>query len=459
MSRDDKIIGEKMGGKKHIIGLVIGSVLLVGAVIDYATKKFVPNFIFMGEYSVGNAEAYWTGVLGIGVSVVSILTFLHALDQFAFEKRVHRENKEQEKIKNFEESLSKAMDILDTKYENEIECLRAVQMIKNIIDYTIAVDGTNREKKHAEKSVEKNRIISIDGALVLLKQHLDKVLREERKSKRQDIKLIVEILYRNFYYKWNRGYLEQLGIYNFENLKIDIGYFDKAELSNMKFENIEFYEKEMSSILILSNRNIFENCIFECDISFYSREYASIEFLKCRLKGFKMQCEYGKKCGIEGERGTRNLLIDNCIIEGHFGMSRNSFDSLKIMSSSFKRGVQMQFVSVATEFVIANSGFEDIVDMQSSVFGWKAEFKDTVCKGLFYIWDCHFLKKERIYFKNFYVREFQRGNYDARIYLNYAEKKDRSEIEKLGDYFETEWNEEKHLYDVKEKSIYVSEDK
>ena len=183
MSKKNQDIEEKTSGKKHIVGLIIGIVLIVVAVIDYAHNKIIPNFIFMEEYSASCAEAYWTGVIGIGVSIVSILTFLHALDQFAFEKRVHRESKEQEKIKKFEESLKSAIEILDTKYENEIECLRAVQIIKNIIDYTIECETANKKKKHQMDESEKYRIMSIDGALVLLKQHLDKVLKGKSKSK------------------------------------------------------------------------------------------------------------------------------------------------------------------------------------------------------------------------------------------------------------------------------------
>jgi len=458
MNRNKETIWEKMNEKKHVIGFAVGIVLFIGVVIDYASKKGIPNFVFMGQYSVSNAEAYWTWVLGIGVAVVSILTFIHALDQFTFEKRVHRENKEHEKMEKFEALLSTAMDIFDKKVENEIECLRAVQIIKNIIDYTIRYERTNGEKKHVVDEVEKYKIISIDGALVLLKQHLDKVLKEERKGNRQDVKLIIEILYRNFYYKWNGHHLGQLGIYNFENLKIDIGYFDMAELSNMRFECVEFCDSKMNSVLILSDRNVFEKCIFECDINFHAKEFASIDFSECKLKGFKMQCEIGKKYGIKGDRGTRNMTIQDCIIDGYFGMSRNSFDNLKFVNSTFKRGVYMQFIRVESEFSIVNSEFEGIVDMQSSVFCWKAAFVDTVCKKLFYIWDSDFLKKERIYFKNFYVDEFERGNYNARIYANYVESKKKSEIKKLGDYFETEWNEEKDMYAVKEKSIYVSDD-
>ena len=113
----------------------------------------------------------------------------------------------------------------------------------------------------------------------------------------------------------------------------------------------------------------------------------------------------------------------------------------------------MQYVRVERELTIANSKFDGIVDMQSSVFCWRADFLNTECKEVFYIWDSDFFERGKVCFNNFYVSEFDKGNFNARVYTSYAEKKDESEVKTLRDCLEMEWNNEKHLFNVKEKLI------
>ena len=69
-----------------------------------------------------------------------------------------------------------------------------------------------------------------------------------------------------------------------------------------------------------------------------------------------------------------------------------------------------------------------------------------ICKDLFYFWDSLLLKKDRIIFNNFYVQNFERGNFTVKIFEDPSEKVSSAKSIEFGDLYDLLWCEEENIY-------------
>lgn len=429
--------------KKYRSLLIFGLVIILIVIYDYMNGKVIPNIFFLNKFSIDNVEAYWKGVISLFTVYISWITFQQTIEKHFFEKKSYAEMQKKDAVRRYQDLLKTAIEILNTKYDNEYECLFAIQIIKNIIDLSINV---GREKTD-EKEIEPFRIISIEGALGILKGHFDRVLANSRFSeKRQDIKTIIDILYRNNFSDEYKNFLNTVGIYDFKNLFIDMEYFQDILFQHAKFRGVKFYAKKLYIFLNFARENIFENCEFECEFRFYMAEQAQVTLHNCKLKMIEVKSETGMINDRTEKNGTKHLKISNCTVEALSDFSNNVFDSLVIKHTKFKRELFMRYIEVDSELVVSNSEFDNGINFEGSCIKWKMDFSDTICGGYFYFWGCKLLKKEKLCFNNFFVQEFDTVNMSVAVYSDSYNTLNEEDECTFGDLYELVWVEEKRLH-------------
>ena len=152
----------------YIAMMIIVLLAIVVLLYDYGHNRMVPQFFFLGSFSRENVVDYWSGVIKVATVVITFLTFVLTVKKFFFEKSVRNENQKSEVIRHYQELAQTAIQIFNDEYEDEAQCLFAVQIMQNII---ALYDAGQVSMTIGEQSIP-FRVISREGIIEILKRHL-----------------------------------------------------------------------------------------------------------------------------------------------------------------------------------------------------------------------------------------------------------------------------------------------
>lgn len=443
-----KYIREQREQKKFSAILVIITFIILALLVDYGNQKVIPNFFYLNTFTKADAGEYWSAVIKIVVVVVSLLTFWQTSDKFFFEKRMHNDNQRGEVIRKYQELVRSAIEIFNEKYEDEGECLFAVQILQNIVSL---YDNGNYAIT-SEEQVEPFRVISIEGIICLLKKHLDRVwsIQRENDEVRQDVAQVVRLLYVNNRGLWDWEVLKQCGACRFKDVYINLEYFDYYLLKGMEFFNVVFYDNNDYVRMCFEGSNTFEGCTFKCDYNFFVDEYGSVILKKCELQGLRI-IEFTNVVQNKGQlQGTKGIRFIETTFKGFVNMDRNLFDSIVIESCGFENVVYMREMKVKSEMTVCDTVFLDDLDFQQSIFEWRIQFKNVQIEGLLYFWAAEFYNKNRVSFWETYFGEFENGNWLAEVY---EDEKNSNRKYCFKELFEVITDEESHRMKLAEKRL------
>lgn len=398
----------------YIAMMIIVLLAILVLLYDYGHKQVVPQFFFLGSFLRDNVVDYWSGVIKVATVVITFLTFVLTVKKFFFEKSVRNENQKSEVIRHYQELAQTAIQIFNDEYEDEAQCLFAVQIMQNII---ALYDAGQVSMTIGEQSIP-FRVISREGIIEILKRHLDHVWGTPNQTDeiRQDIMQTLTLLYGNVHGLWNWYDLKKYDACHFKDVYINMDYLKDLSLQDMMFTNVIFDAKDKYIDIYFAGHNEFEECIFYCDYQVYlaAYSYSAIIFRKCKLQGFKLHES------IRDHRETREMRrcikFEDTTCEGYVDLMYSIINTIEMKSCKFRGEVNMHGMQVKTELSICETEFCGGLDMQQSDFGYRVRFCKVKVWGLFYFADTQFHNKHRLDFVETFCNEFEPPNWFAIVY-------------------------------------------
>lgn len=396
----------------YIAMMIIVLLAILGLLYDYGHNRVVPQFFFLGSFSRENVVDYWSGVIKVATVVITFLTFVLTVKKFFFEKSVRNENQKSEVIRHYQELVQTAIKIFNDEYEDEAQCLFAVQIMQNII----ALYDTGQVSMTIGEQNISFRVISREGIIEILKRHLDHVwgIQSQTDETRQDIVQTLTLLYGDVHGLWNWHDLKKCDACHFKDVYIKMDYLKNLSLQNMMFTNVIFDAKDEYIDIYFAGHNKFEECIFHCDYQVYLAAYSAIVFRKCKLQGFKLH-ESIRDHG-ETREMRRCIKFEDTTCDGYVDLTYSIIDTMEMKSCKFGEMVNMRGMRIETELSIYETEFCDGLDMEQSDFEYRVRFYRVKVWKLFYFADAKFYNKHRLDFGETFCNEFESPNWSAIVY-------------------------------------------